>query len=65
MLYGPYNILGFLILLFDIVAIVSVIGGSSSTDRKVLWTLVIALLPLVGMVLYFFIGRDRHDKITV
>jgi peptidoglycan/LPS O-acetylase OafA/YrhL len=65
MLYNPYNILGLVILVFDIIAVVSLIGGTSSTDRKVLWTLAIVLLPLLGMLLYFFIGRNRQDKITV
>ena len=65
MFYSPYNLLGFVILVFDIIAIVSVIGGSSSTERKALWTLAIVVLPLLGMILYFFIGRNRQDKIAV
>ena len=59
----PYNLVGLVILVLDIFAVVSVIGGSSSAGRKVLWTLAIILLPLVGMILYFLIGRNRQDKV--
>src|ERR1035437_6308953 len=56
MLYSPYNFLGFLILLLDIIAIISVVGGHSKPERKVLWTLAILFLPLVGMALYYLVG---------
>jgi hypothetical protein len=40
---------------------VSVLGGSGSIERKLLWTLVILVLPVVGMILYFLIGRSSQD----
>jgi hypothetical protein len=49
-------------LILDIIAVVSVIGGSSSVERKILWTVLIVLLPVVGMVLYYLLGRDGNDK---
>jgi hypothetical protein len=33
-------------------------GGLSDTE-KVVWVLLIVLLPLLGMILYFFIGRPK------
>jgi hypothetical protein len=50
-----------LVIILDIVAIVSVVNGHSSNERKVLWTVVILLLPLIGMVLYFLFGRSAAD----
>lgn len=50
-----------LVIILDIVAIVSVVNGHSSNERKVLWTVVILLLPLIGMVLYFIFGRSAAD----
>jgi hypothetical protein len=64
MLYNPYNLLGVLIFVFDVFAIVSVIAGRSSTERKILWTLLILFLPLVGMILYYVVGRNRQDAIA-
>lgn len=50
-----------LVIILDIVAIVSVVNGHSSNERKVLWTVVILLLPVIGMVLYFLFGRSAAD----
>jgi hypothetical protein len=55
------GLVGTVILLLDIFAIVSVLLGRSEVMRKVLWIAVILLLPVVGMVLYFLIGRSAAD----
>ena len=55
------SIVGTVILLLDIFAIVSVLLGSSGVMRKLLWIALILLLPIVGMVLYFLIGRSPAD----
>ena len=53
---------GAVILLLDIFAIVSVLLGSSGVMHKVLWiAILILLLPILGMVLYFLIGRSSAD----
>jgi hypothetical protein len=56
------NMKGFLtlvILVLDIVAIVDVIRSSMTTGKKVLWIIIILVLPIVGLILYFFIGRKK------
>ena len=55
------SLVGAVILGLDIFAIVSVLVGHSSPIRKVLWIAVILVLPLVGMLLYFLIGRSAAD----
>jgi len=45
----------------DVFAIVSVLLGSSGVMRKLMWIAVILLLPIVGMMLYFLIGRTTAD----
>ena len=52
---------GVVILLLDIFAIVSVLLGSSGVMHKVLWIALILLLPILGMGLYFLIGRSSAD----
>ena len=54
-------LISILVLVLDIIAIVSVLGGSGSIERKLLWTLIILVLPVVGMILYFLIGRSGQD----
>lgn len=47
--------------ILDLIAIVSVLAGTSTPGRKLLWILVIILLPLVGLVLYYLLGRTPED----
>ena len=47
---------GLLLLIADIWALVNVLGSRSSTGRKVLWTILILLLPLVGFLIWLVAG---------
>ena len=50
---------GLLILIADIYAIVKTLGSSASTGSKDLWVIVILLLPILGVIFWFFAGpRD-------
>lgn len=57
MYFGNYGLIGLLILALDIVAIYNVLTSSMEMAKKVLWIFVILLLPVVGMILWFVIGR--------
>jgi succinate dehydrogenase/fumarate reductase cytochrome b subunit len=58
--FGYSGILGLLILAGDIWAIINIFQSSASNEKKLLWILVVALLPLLGLILWFFLGpRDR------
>ena len=64
--YGPYfgpwgGIWGLLVLAGDIWAILNVFQSSASNEKKLLWILVVILLPVLGLVLWFFLGpRSRQ-----
>jgi hypothetical protein len=51
-----YGILGLLVLIANIWAIVQILSSAASTGAKVLWTLLILLLPVVGFVIWLFAG---------
>jgi len=53
------------ILVLDTFAIVRVLVGTSGVMRGALWIAVIVLLPVLGMVLYFLIGRSAADAQVV
>jgi len=55
------EILGLIVLVLDILAIFSVLTGKGSMGHKVLWIVLILLLPVVGLILYFLIGRSPAD----
>ena len=50
------GLIGLLILAADIWAIVSVVQSAASTGKKVLWILLVLLLPVVGLILWFLLG---------
>ncbi|MEL7466168.1 MAG: PLD nuclease N-terminal domain-containing protein [Pseudomonadota bacterium] len=47
---------GLIILALNIWAIVSVIGSGATTGKKVLWTLAILILPILGFILWLLLG---------
>jgi hypothetical protein len=54
------GLFGLLILIADVWAIVKTVQSSASTGNKVLWVVVILVLPILGVILWFLLGpRDR------
>ena len=56
-----HGILGTIVLVLDIIAIFSLLMGRGGTGHKLLWILLILFLPVVGMVIYYLIGRSAAD----
>ena len=53
------TVLGLVVLVLDIIAIIDVLKSSMATGKKVLWIILIVILPFVGMLLYFLIGKKQ------
>ncbi len=51
------GIIGIIILVLDILAIMQVLKSSMSGEKKLLWILLILFLPVLGLILYYLIGR--------
>ncbi|OWU85535.1 hypothetical protein ATO6_00910 [Oceanicola sp. 22II-s10i] len=47
---------GLIILALDIWAIVSIIGSNTTTGKKVLWTLLVLILPVLGFIIWLIAG---------
>ena len=45
------------IVILDIIAILDLIKSDKDNLRKGLWVAVIVFLPLIGLVLYFLVGK--------
>jgi hypothetical protein len=50
------GLLGLIILVLDVWAIVRVVQSSASTGTKVLWVIIILVLPVIGLLLWWFAG---------
>ena len=51
------SILGLVILILDILAIIQVVKSSLDGGKKALWIVLILLLPVIGLILYYLIGK--------
>jgi hypothetical protein len=50
------GIIGLIILIADVWAIVNVFGSSASVGSKVVWTVIILVLPLIGLIIWLLAG---------
>ena len=50
------GIIGLLVLIADIWAIVGTFQSSASTSKKVIWIVIVLLLPVIGFILWLFAG---------
>lgn len=58
--FGYHGIVGLLILVGDIWALINILQSGAANDKKLIWIVVVLLLPLVGLVLWYFLGpRER------
>jgi len=53
---GYHGLWGLLILAADIWAIINIIQSSASNEKKVIWIVVVLLLPVLGLILWYFLG---------
>lgn len=59
-----FGLFGLIILALDIWAILKVFASGESDGAKVLWTLLIALLPVLGLIIWAVAGpRPRTSAV--
>lgn len=51
------GILGLVVLVLDIWAILEIFKSSKPGGQKILWTVLVLLLPVIGLIAYFVVGR--------
>ena len=54
-----FRIFPFLILILDIIVIVDIARSNKDTEKKVLWIIAVVLLPVLGPILYYAIGKNQ------
>ena len=52
--YG--GILGLIILIADIWAVINILGSGASPGSKVLWIVLVLVLPVLGLIIWLFAG---------
>ncbi len=50
---------GLILLIADIYAILMILQSSATTVKKLIWALIVFLLPLLGLIIWFFAGPGK------
>jgi len=58
-----YGLLGLIILIADIYALVKTWQSAVSTGAKLLWTLLILVLPVLGFIIWLIAGPRGPDRV--
>ena len=53
------GLLSIVTLVLYVIAIIDALKSSLETSKKVLWIIVILILPILGAVIYYFVGRKK------
>ena len=56
MRFGYNGLAGLLVLAGDIWAIINIFQSSASNEKKLVWIVAVVLLPVLGLILWFFLG---------
>ena len=54
--FGMYSLGGIVILALDIWAVLNIFQSSADTGKKVLWTLLVVLFPVIGLIIWALAG---------
>ncbi|EGH01068.1 MULTISPECIES: PLDc N-terminal domain-containing protein [Pseudomonas syringae group genomosp. 2] len=57
------GLVGLIILALDIWAIINVLKSGAETGKKILWVLLIVLLPVVGLIIWAIFGPRGNVRI--
>ncbi len=52
-----YDIVGLLVLILDIYVILQIVRGRGDPGMKLLWIILVLVLPLLGPILYYVVGK--------
>ena len=56
MQFGYNGLIRVLVLVGDIWAILNILQSSVSNEKKLIWIIAVVLLPVLGLLLWYFLG---------
>ncbi|MGX5219699.1 MULTISPECIES: PLDc N-terminal domain-containing protein [Pseudomonas] len=57
------KIFGLIILALDIWAIINIVKSNTDTGKKILWVILVLLLPVVGLIIWAIMGPRGNVKL--
>jgi hypothetical protein len=59
-----YSVISILLLILDIYVIFTIVTSGGDVGKKILWIILVLLLPLIGPILYFVLGRGSGSRVA-
>ena len=53
------RLISLLILVIDIVVVIDIVKSNKDTEKKILWIIAVVFLPVLGPILYYFLGKRQ------
>ncbi len=53
------GLFGIIIFVLDVIAIWGVLKSGKTLGKKILWIIGIIIFPVVGLIVYYFFGREN------
>jgi hypothetical protein len=53
---GYNGLWGLLVLVGDVWAIINIFQSTASSEKKLIWIIAVVLLPVLGLILWYFLG---------
>lgn len=53
------GIIGIICLVLAVIATLEIVKSGKDTGKKVIWLLVVWLLPIIGVILYYVVGKKQ------
>jgi hypothetical protein len=59
-----FGIVGLIILALDVWALINVWGSATSTGSKIRWSILILVLPLIGLLIWLVAGPKGSPRVV-
>lgn len=53
------GLIGLILLVANVIVTVQIVKGRDDSGRKALWIVLVWILPVIGLVLYFLLGKKN------
>jgi hypothetical protein len=51
------RLISLLILVIDVIVIIDILRSNKDSEKKILWIIAVVFLPVLGPILYYFVGK--------
>lgn len=53
------RLVALLILIIDVIVVIDILKSNKDNEKKMLWIIAVVFLPILGPILYYFVGKKQ------